>query len=340
MLLDMSQPKDQTSSSGGSVSSDELSTESPTRGSTTRRRLLAAGAATWATVLAGCSGNGDDGDDNNTGDSDGSSAQPENFVVTAETGTGSEGVPESAQFASSCSATRRFIPGMQVIFYVGIYDPDTGDQLTDEDLSSVNVNVDGGETVELGWAGDDEENPAQEWAGAWTVPEDTEPGSISYTVEVSNGDANYRSVGILENSIEIIEYADPTNYVVTTNTYWDGSAPEDYGDGFIGSCSPERQFSQEMDVTFVIGVWDSATGEQVGSDGLDSVTISSTDGAFSDVELSWQADTEEEDPQWYGALETEDLEPGTYGYEVMVTNSGSDFHNVGIATNQFSIVEV
>ena len=343
----MSQSSGHSGSSEESTNSNGLSEERTSRSNTTRRRLLASGAAAWATVLAGCAGGGDGGDtptdtetesDPDPNPDSTESPQPESYVVTAETGTGSEGVPGSAQFVSACSATRRFVPGMQAIFYVGVYDPDTGEQLTDEDLDAVNVNV-GGETVELAWAGDDEENPAQEWAGSWMGPEGTETGSLSYTVEVTNGDANYRNVGILENSIEIIEYDDPSNYVVTTNTYWNGT-PVESANGFVGGCAPERQFSQEMDVTFVIGIYDSVTGELVGSDTLDSVTVESADGSFEPVELSWQSETEDQTAQWNGTLETENLAPETYGYEVVVSDPGRDTQSVGIAQAQFSIIEV
>ena len=343
----MSQSSGHSGSSEESTNSNGLSEERTSRSNTTRRRLLASGAAAWATVLAGCAGGGDGGDtptdtetesDPDPNPDSTESPQPESYVVTAETGTGSEGVPGSAQFVSACSATRRFVPGMQAIFYVGVYDPDTGEQLTDEDLDAVNVNV-GGETVELAWAGDDEENPAQEWAGSWMVPEGTETGSLSYTVEVTNGDADYRNVGILENSIEIIEYDDPSNYVVTTNTYWNGT-PVESANGFVGGCAPERQFSQEMDVTFVIGIYDSVTGELVGSDTLDSVTVESADGSFEPVELSWQSETEDQTAQWNGTLETENLAPETYGYEVVVSDPGRDTQSVGIAQAQFSIIEV
>ena len=302
--------------------------------STTRRRLLATGAATWATVgLAGCMG--DDGGDG----SDGGSSEARNYVVTAETGAGSEGVPESAGFISSCSASRYFVPGMQAVFYVGIFDPETGDQLTDEDLESVVVNIDGLQNVELGWAGDDEENPADEWGGSFVIPEDTEVGSYSYTVEVTNGDDNYQTVGILEDSFEVIEHSNPTNYVVTTETWWDNQAPEE-SVGFVESCGPERQFTQEMDVTFVIGVYDGSSGEIVGSDTLDSVTIESTDGAFDPIEMSWNEGGEDSEPQWSGTLDTADLAPETYGYEVVVTNGDADYYNVGIASNQFTIIEL
>ena len=322
---------------------NEPNSDQSETGSITRRRLIATGAATWASVgLAGCSGNSSDDSDepsgNNT-DSDDGSGGAANYVVTAETGAGSEGVPESAGFISSCAASTRFVPGMQIVFYIGIFDPATGDQLTDDDLDGVSVNVDGMESVELGWAGDDEENPADEWGGSFVLPEDTEPGSYAYTVEVTDGDANYQTVGILEDSFEVIETSNPTNYVVTTDTWWDNAAPE-ASVGFVESCGPERQFTQEMDVTFVIGVYDGSSGDLVGSDTLDSVTIESTDGSFDSFDLEWQPGGEDSTAQWSGTLDTANLSPGTYGYEVLVTNGEANFYDVGIATQQFTIIEV
>jgi hypothetical protein len=339
--------------------------------------LLAGGAASWATVgLAGCPG-GDTETDTPPQSTPTDSAtptdtaaptdtatpapQPENYVVTAETATGSEGVPQNAGFVSSCSATRKFVPGMQMIFYVGIYDPETGEQLTDEDLDSVVVNVDGGPSVELGWAGDDEENPAEEWGGATVLSDDISTGSYSYTVEISGGDGNFRTVGILEDSFEVIEYDDPSNYIVDAATHWSAGPDDtpDYTNGFVGACAPEREFTTEMDITFVIGIYDSLSGNVVGANGLvdpssgeqiedsgdmalDSVTIVSPDGAFDDIELQWVHGRDDENsvPQWNGTLETENLSPGSYPYEVQISDESRDRYDVGIASAQFSIIEV
>jgi hypothetical protein len=171
------------------------------------------------------------------------------------------------------------------------------------------------------------------------LPTDIEPGTYSYTVEVTNGEANFRTVGILEDSFEVIEQTNPTNYVVTTDTWWDNAAPEE-SVGFVEACGPERQFTQDMDVTFVIGVYDGSSGEIVGSDTLDSVTIESTDGAFDAFDLEWQPGGEDAEPQWSGTLDTADLSPGSYGYEVVVTNGEANYYDVGIASNQFTIIEV
>jgi hypothetical protein len=250
---------------------------------------------------------------------------------------------------------------MQIIFYVGIYDPETGEQLTDEDLDGVVVNVDGGPSVELGWAGDDEENPAEEWGGSTVLASDISTGSYTYTVEISGGDGNFRTVGILEDSFEVIEYDDPSNYIVDAATHWShgpGDTP-DYTNGFVGACAPEREFTPEMDVTFVIGIYDSLSGNVVGANGLvdpstgeqiedsgdmalDSVTVVSPDGSFEDLPLEWVhgRDDENTTPQWNATLETENLSPGSYPYEVRISDESRDRYDVGIASAQFSIIEV
>jgi hypothetical protein len=116
-----------------------------------------------------------------------------------------------------------------------------------------------------------------------------------------------------------------------------------------------------MDVTFRVGIYDSTSGNFVGTDGLhnpntgetvedegseasglDSVTVVSSDGNFDDVSLSFASGADEEgaSPQWSGTLETEDLSPGTYGYEVQISDQSEDRFDVGVASSQFSIIEV
>jgi hypothetical protein len=354
---------------------------------TTRRRLLATGAATWASVaVAGCPGDGGDGETSPTGTdtptdeptdtaTDTPEPQPENYVVTAETWAGGSGVPASISFMSACATTNTFVPGMQVVFFVGVYDPETGDKLTNDDLDGAQINLgDGMETVSLSWS-EDHAHATQgdtNWVGSWTLPEDMEPQDLSYTVEVSGGgDANFQNVGVLTDNIAIVAYDDPANLVVDTETRWNGHPAPDYTNGFVGACAPERQYSSDMDVTFVIGVYDSTNGQLVGADGLyqesatlpeegnpdsllvedetspyndgiDSVTVVSPDGAFDDIELEWTsaADDENGKPRWFGTLETENLDAGGYTYEVQVTDEGSNSFNTGIASDQFTIVEI
>ena len=365
----MSQRSDQPDSETG------VEADSDGARGTTRRRLLASGAATWATVaLAGCPGDGGDATPADTATDSPTATdeptptetpepQPENYVVTTETWTGG-GVPAPLSFVSSCARSNTFVPGMQVVFFVGIFDPDTGDRLTSDALSGVQVNLgDGMETVDLSWTdehGYATRNEGNNWVGSWDIPEDMDPQSLSYTVEVTNEEANFRNVGVLSDAIDIVEYDDPSNLIVDTDTFWNG-APVEAANGFVGGCAPERQFSTDMDVTFAVGIYDSTSGNLVGPDGLynsaaetvedegsefanglDSATVVSSDGSFPDVSLSWSADpsADNPNPQWSGTLETGNLSPGTYGYEVQITDESTGRIDTGVASAQFSIIEV
>ena len=344
--------------------------------STTRRRLLASGAATWATVaLAGCSSDDGETTTEESTDTEPSTtrappgnqqgSQPENFVVTTETWSGGQGVPASISFMSACARSDTFVPGMQAVFFVGIFDPDTGDRLTSDDLGGVQINVgDGMQTVDLEWTDEHSHatrNEGNNWVGSWTVPEDMEPQGLSYTVEVSDGEANFQNVGVLTDQLDVIAYDDPSNLVVDTDTFWNGSPPE-AANGFVGGCAPTENFGTDMDVTFVAGIYDSTSGNMVGSDGLynsgsaetvedegseftdglDSVTVVSPDDAFGDVSLSWSADPSADNPtpQWSGTLDTAPLDPGTYSYEVQISDESTGQFDTGIASAQFSIIEV
>jgi hypothetical protein len=386
--------------SDNSVPSSDEPAMTPTEGSasddvdsTRRRRLLATGAASWATVaLAGCPGGDEATPTAAPTDTDTAAptatateaptptateeptdtptetatpeAQPENYVVTTETWAGG-GVPAAVSFMASCARTNAFVPGMEVVFFVGVYDPETGDLMGSDSLSGVSVNVGDMGTVDLSWSdehGHATRNEGNSWVGSWTVPEDMDPGGLNYTVEVSNDDANFHNVGVLTDAIDVVEYDDPSNLVVDTETRWNGHPAPEYTNGFVGACAPEREFTAEMDVTFVIGIYDSTSGNMVGTDGvvnpnsgeavedggsefgdgLDSVTVVSPDDAFEDLALTWTAALDDENglPRWFGTLETEGLDPGSYAYEVQISDESDGQIDVGIATDQFSIIEM
>jgi len=150
--------------------------------------LLASGAATWATVaIAGCSGGNND--ETTTGTTETTqpdtdtetqteepAAEPENYVVTTETWSGGEGVPASISFMSSCARSDTFVPGMQMVFFVGIFDPETGEKVGADELGGVQVNVgDGMQTVDMEWTDENSHatrNEGNNWVGSFTIPED------------------------------------------------------------------------------------------------------------------------------------------------------------------------
>ena len=378
----MSQSTDKKSSA------EEAMNEEAGDSGVSRRRLLASGAATWASVsVAGCPGDGGDGE-TATETAPGTATetetetetatpepQPENYVVTTETWAGSSGVPASIGFMSACATTNTFVPGMQVVFFVGVFDPETGEKLGSGDLDSVQVSLgDGMETVALSWSdehGHAAEGEGSNWVGSWTLPEDIEPAEMSYTVELSGSEGSFQNVGVLTDTVDIVAYDNPANLVVDTETRWNGHPAPEYTNGFVEACAPERQFSTDMGVTFVIGLYDSTNGNIVGQDGLyvesatppeegnpdslsvsdesspyndgiDSLTVISPDGAFEDIELTWTdaADDSHGMPRWFSENPLSGLDPGTYSYEIKISDETSKSLTTGIAADSFTVLEV
>jgi hypothetical protein len=314
---------------------------------TTRRKMLAGTAATWGTVsIAGCGGDGGDTPSPTPTDEDTPApdtptdtetpqAQPENYVVTDDMGiTGN--VPDTAGLVSSCVSTRRFTPGSTAIWWVGVYDPATGDVLGIDTLgeNGVAINIEGGPTVELGWAGDDEENAAQEWAGSWEIPMDQDPGDYNYTVEVSDSaEGNFRRVGITESTMSIVDESQFADYVVQTYTYtWEGQ-PE--GQVFAASCGAENKFTTSMPVGYTVTIHNPATGRPVGPGTLGentSVMIQYPNRAFPATELSWGVgDGENAEPAWSGSLTLpEDAETGTVEYDVVIADTSEGVSTTAI----------
>lgn len=336
-------------------------TESNTSDGLSRRKVIVGGTAGWASVaLAGCNAlsPGDDTDTEAGSDTDTDTPEdttdPTNYVVTDDILTGSEYVPAgTGGFASSCSSSRTFAPGMQPVFKVGVYDPETGEQVGSETLDEVASNIDGGPSVELAWSQAEDESADPEWSGPWVIPEDYEPGTVNYDVEVTNGEANFENIGIFSGSFEVIEYEDPRNYVITDDLYAGSSGQDSYSDNqFISSCAPSRQFAPGMMVGFDVGVYDGQSGDPVGPTdfeydgvvaGIESATLT-VEGRGVEQSLEW-AGGENEDGEmvedfWWNTtwFIPDDAEPGDVTYSIDVETDTSTTE-VGVLENTFTIVE-
>jgi|GEM_PF-732639 len=294
---------------------------------TTRRKFLATGAASWASVaLAGC------GESQSTATTE----ETPSYVVTDEVIAGSEGIPEGASgFVKSGRPQQTFVPGMQAIFKIGVWDPETGDIVSDEALDEARVELDRDADIGLEFSRDN-----REWSGDWMIPDDAEPGTVGYDVVVSNG-AQFTDVGIAADEIEIIDYEVPAagNYVVTTSTY----TTEGVGGGYVESCQPVHNFTPGMKVGFEVGIFDSSSGDPVGEGDVGGVVIQLQDG--STVELGAPA-LEEDEKLWRGTWEIpEDQEPGTITYEVQISESSSETVHIGadayhaIEQDSFKVIE-
>ncbi len=205
-------------------------TESPTRlqsvtdHDVSRRKILLTGGVGAAAGLSGCSGLGGGGQQSPTPRvieetrtvvkertvEVTPTPQPEDYVVTSHVFvTGDIEDFEHTHFAASCAPQYQFVPGQTIGFRVGIWDPDTGEQLTNEDLDAVTITVEGPMNTELecGWDGDNEEHPADQWSASWRETSDAPAGQYTWTVNItdSDSDAEFRKVGIWENTFTMME---------------------------------------------------------------------------------------------------------------------------------------
>lgn len=285
-----------------------------------RRSFMKAGAATWASIsLAGCTGLLNDNDEDDD--------EVPTFVVTDEVVAGSTGIPDGAGgFVTPGMPTRSFIPGMQALFKVGVWDPETGDIVSDQALDEAIVDLDRDVMVDLIFARND-----REWTGDWIIPDDEETGTVGYTVEVTNA-AEFTNVGITESELQIIEF-DPqvANYVVTDDTY----ATDDAGGGWVQSCLPQHNFTPEMAVGIDIGIYHGGTGEPVGPDIVDEALLEFGAGDPDTGELEWDDEDQHWSYTWRGIPEDY---VGTLSYDVVLTNEG-EFHQVGVFQGSIEIIE-
>ena len=316
----------------------------------TRRSFIATGAAVWATAsLAGCTGSNAP-EQAAAIDSENVEAAQEakNYVVTDDIGAGSQGVPNAA-FMSACAPTRKFVPGMQAVWYIGVYDPETGEHVTNDTIDTMQVEFTNRnwDPVELTWAGDDEEHPSDEWNGSTVLPSDADPGTVQYQLTVSGGDGNYQNVGVVASEFEVLGLEDTVTLAVSNYTYAISSPAR--SNGFVSACGPEWQYAPGMTIAFAANVFDAQTGKEPGPDLIEGVRVRFPTGkrpdmngigGFTPIELEWQGgDGEHADEVWEGTLELpEDARTGTYEYEIFVDAPARDIHDVGIATDTFTVI--
>lgn len=105
------------------------------------------------------------------------------------------------------------------------------------------------------------------------------------------------------------------------------------------SCASIRQFAPGMEIGLNVSVYETDTGEPLGESDLEGVKIEFPNADLESRDLAWSGDHEDHDvDSWGGKIETsEDIESGTYQYEVVV--EGDDERVAGNrVTDQFTII--
>jgi len=103
------------------------------------------------------------------------------------------------------------------------------------------------------------------------------------------------------------------------------------------ACSSIDEFVPGMEVGLHVGVYDSETGEALGEDDLDAVTVAFPGADYEEQELNWRGAHERYDERTWGTkvVTDPDAESGVYNYEVTIV--GEDDLR-GTVTDRFILV--
>lgn len=109
-----------------------------------------------------------------------------NLIVVDSIVWGREGIHDEAL---TCAQTSRFFHGEQIVWRIKVVDPVTGAEMTDADLTSVEVMLVTGEVFEAEYGGHPPRDPVDEyWTTAWVVPDDFPTGVLDYSIEALAND--------------------------------------------------------------------------------------------------------------------------------------------------------
>lgn len=115
----------------------------------------------------------------------------EHYFIQADTVRGAEGAQGAV-----CIVNSVFMQGEQIVYRAYVYDADTGEQLTEEQIAERGVKVygvlDGERVAELAFI---PHPPGAEpgelfWAGGFVIPEDHPTGNYAWSVQVEDAEGN------------------------------------------------------------------------------------------------------------------------------------------------------
>lgn len=128
-----------------------------------------------------------------------------------------------------------------------------------------------------------------------------------------------------------------TNETTTTGDPG-GATPTTTEEGDGGDeCASIRRFAAGMEVGLHVEIFDDDTGEFLGDETVEGVTIEFPDADYGPVNLNWEGDHEAfSETTWGGKIVTsEDADSGTYRYEINVDKGEGETETL---VDEFTIV--
>jgi hypothetical protein len=113
-----------------------------------------------------------------------------NLFLMVDTVQGSTNVPKDQAAARSCVLSSRYPRNSQIVWRARVFDPKTGDLMDDKALSSVQVALGNGKTINMKFGSHPKDPPGEAyWTGSWIVPKDNATGTLKYTVTATAADS-------------------------------------------------------------------------------------------------------------------------------------------------------
>lgn len=127
-----------------------------------------------------------------------------------------------------------------------------------------------------------------------------------------------------------------TNETTTTGDPG-GAAPTTTEGGGGDECASIRRFSAGMEVGLHVEIFDDDTGDFLGDEAVEGVTIEFPDADYGPVNLNWEGDHEAySETTWGGKIVTsEAADPGAYRYEITVDTGDEEPETI---VDEFTIV--
>jgi len=111
------------------------------------------------------------------------------LIVSADIVQGSQNLTKDLQASNSCVLSSRFPKNSEMVWRARVYDPNTGNLMTQAQLSKVEIKLANGKAINMAF-GPHPKNPPGEayWTGSWVVPKDSPTGTLNYTIVATSTD--------------------------------------------------------------------------------------------------------------------------------------------------------
>jgi hypothetical protein len=107
------------------------------------------------------------------------------LLLFSDTVQGSKNIPEDARPTKSCVMSNRFPRNAEVVWRAKIFDPATGEGLTDKEATA-QINLTNGTTISMRYRPNRNDPSEFFWSGSWVVPKGHTTGTLGYTMVASD----------------------------------------------------------------------------------------------------------------------------------------------------------